>query len=61
MFCRRQFRNLKKNTSKDLSIKGTTEKTTVNVQLEFIIDEEGLVIKQKLFTRLGTKMWTMML
>ena len=46
---------LNKNTSKDLSVKGNTGGVTLKAEVEFIIDEEGSVTKQKISHSSGYK------
>lgn len=46
---------LRKSISKDLSVKGNTGGVTLKVEVEFIIDEEGSVVKQKIRSSSGYK------
>ncbi|MEP6596475.1 MAG: TonB family protein [Ginsengibacter sp.] len=46
---------LKKNTSKDLTLKGSKGGVTLTVEVEFTIDEEGMVASQKISRSSGYK------
>lgn len=46
---------LKKNTTKDLTLKGSRGGVTLTVEVEFTIDEEGLVANQKISHSSGYK------
>ncbi|MEO6329656.1 MAG: TonB family protein [Ginsengibacter sp.] len=46
---------LKKNTEKDLTLKGSRGGVTVTAEVEFIIDEEGQVTNQKIIRSSGYK------